>query len=287
LDTVKAFTSLALITLVSYPASRLLCAVPNTAASLGCFDRIQQFLLTAEEEIRTQEDNRIFHEPANGSHVAQSFGNVGPAVRANQEEIMVSIGNGDISPASKSDVVLRNMDLSVLRGSIVMVTGPIGSGKSTLLKAILGEAVFSSGTIKVNDGPIGYCAQTPWITHGSIRKNICGTDDKTNIDEAWYENCIESCDFRTDLSAMPEGDKTIVGSRGETLSGGQKHRIALARALYHKPKLFLLDNILDAIDPTTDDWIMRKVFGEQGLFKQHGFTVLLTTHTRRFFFKDI
>jgi ATP-binding cassette subfamily C (CFTR/MRP) protein 1 len=278
LDTVKAFTSLALITLVSYPASRLLCAVPNTAASLGCFDRIQQFLLTAEEGICSQEDNHNSHQTSNSARNIHSNINT----ISSSEEIMASIKNGEIAPTPDSNIVLHNLNLAVPSGSIVMITGPVGSGKSTLLKALLGEAACSSGDITVIDCPIGYCAQTPWIIHGSIRNNICGPIDTASIDEAWYQNCIDSCDLRTDLLAMPTGDQTIVGSRGETLSGGQKHRIALARALYQKPKLFFLDNVLDAVDPTTDDWIMRKLFGEEGLFKQHGFTVVLTTHAGRY-----
>jgi ATP-binding cassette subfamily C (CFTR/MRP) protein 1 len=278
LDTVKTFTSLALIALVSHPASRLLCAIPNVASSLGCFQRIQEFLLAHSP---TKEN----HKETNLSEIAKSGSSNGRVIERPTNGVLVSnlpavdivvMKQAVISPSSDSPIVLHGVNLCVARGAIVMVTGPVASGKSTLLKSLLGETKCHSGSIFIAPGPIGYCSQTPWIIHGTIKDVICGS--QCSIDEEWYRNVFEACDLNSDMLALPDGDRTIVASRGSTLSGGQKHRLALARALYNRPNLFVLDDVLNALDKITEDLIFDRLFGRTGLFRKMGSTVVLATH---------
>jgi ATP-binding cassette, subfamily C (CFTR/MRP), member 1 len=271
LDTNKAFTSLALISLVAYPASRLLSAVPNTAASLGCFDRIQEFLVTDEASLD------LLDAPLqNGNMAADSYRDEDQI----DETFIVDVRHADISMSEGSSPVLIDINVSLHYGMVVGVTGPVGSGKTSLLKLILGEALCTKGEVLVQSQTIAYCSQTPWITQGTIKEVITG--DATDYDALWYEMAIDTCSLKTDLALLSTGDETVIGSRGIKLSGGQKQRIALARALYARPQLFILDDIFSSLDPETQSTIWARLFGDGGLFKKLGATVLVVTHSSKF-----
>jgi ATP-binding cassette subfamily C (CFTR/MRP) protein 1 len=268
LDTNKAFTSLALISLVAYPASRLLSAVPNTAASLGCFDRIQEFLLTNQASL-DQSDAPL----QNGNMQADNYRDVDQT----NEAFIVDVRHADISVSEGNTPVLFDVNISLNYGVVVGVTGPVGSGKTLLLKFILGEALCTKGEVLVQSRTIGYCSQTPWITHGTIKDVITG--DATEYDALWYEMVLDACSLKTDLVLLPTGEDTVIGSRGIKLSGGQKQRIALARSLYARPQLFILDDTFSSLDPKTQSTIWARLFGDGGLFKKLGATVLVVTHS--------
>jgi ATP-binding cassette subfamily C (CFTR/MRP) protein 1 len=277
LDTVKAFTSLALIALVSHPASRFLCAVPNVASSLGCFQRIQDFLLIhspiCEEKVRP--NNLVPSSPRseNGRLMDRSGS---ASLNSSLPEVgAVIMEQAVISPSRDTPIVLRGVNLYIPKGAIVMLTGPVASGKSVLLRSILGETTCHEGSIFVTPGPIGYCSQTPWIIHGNIKDIICGK--QYPVDEEWYRDVVEACDLRSDLLSLSDGDRTVIASRGSNLSGGQKHRLALARALYNRPGIFVLDDVLSALDKSTEDLVFDRLFGKTGLFRKMGSTVVLAT----------
>jgi ATP-binding cassette subfamily C (CFTR/MRP) protein 1 len=284
LDTVKAFTSLALIALVSHPASRLLCAVPNVASSLGCFQRIQEFLLAHNpvDQINWKSDlpTTTHQSFSNGGRTRKPTDRLLSPTTLEADAIVIK--NADISPSPTSQVVLREVNLYIPRGEITMVTGPVASGKSLLLKSILGEAECKSGSIQVNVGSIGYCSQNPWIIYGTIKDIICGTSESTLVDEEWYEAAVEACDLKSDILALPDRDRTVVGSRGSTLSGGQKQRLAIARALYNRPQLFVLDDVLSALDKITENLVFDRLFGTNGLIKKMGSAVILATQNGQY-----
>jgi ATP-binding cassette subfamily C (CFTR/MRP) protein 1 len=288
LDTVKAFTSLALIALVSHPASRLLCAVPNVASSLGCFLRIQEFLLahSPTDQMNWGHDlpKAIQSTIPNSERTGQSANEILSSTVFESDAIVIK--NADISPFLDSPVVLQGVNLKIPKATITMVTGPVASGKSVLLKSIIGEADCRSGDIRVTAGSIGYCSQTPWIIHGTIKDIICCSSESTFIDEEWYEAVIEACDLNSDILALPDGDRTVVGSRGSTLSGGQKQRVAVARALYSRPHLFVLDDILSALDKATENSVFDRLFGANGLLKKMGSTVILATQNSEYWLCD-
>lgn len=256
----QAFTSLALVTLVSNPASYLLSAFPNLAQSVGCFDRCQNFLL-ADPRV----DERLSLED-----------------RGNEDNLAVVIEQANIRPAPSAEIVLSGIDLAIKKNSIVMIVGPVGVGKSTLLKAILGEIPCDKGTISVASRSMAYCSQTPWLLNGTVQQAVCGINSKESLDTAWYNTVVESCALTFDISKFPEGNQTVIGSRGIILSGGQKHRVALARALYSRSEIFLLDDILSALDKRTERIIMERLLGSKGLFKKLGSTVILVTHAEQY-----
>lgn len=293
LDTKKAFTSLGLITLVSYPASRILSAVPNTAASLGGFGRIQTFLLaTSRSDERLSEPSTDFHSRRNSGFVLGQ--STVPEVQLTARVLesgneAIHIKNATMRPARDANIVLHEVNLIIEKGSTIMITGAVGTGKSTLLKAILGEITCDCGTVSVSTKHMAYCSQTAWLPNGTIRSAICGFADDcdSSIDESWYNMVIEACALDYDISNLPNGEKTPIGSRGIMLSGGQKQRIALARALYCRPEIFILDDVLSALDKKTEKKILESLFGSAGLFQKLNSTVVLVTHASESLFSKL
>ncbi|XP_020607729.1 multidrug resistance-associated protein 4-like, partial [Orbicella faveolata] len=144
----------------------------------------------------------------------------------------------------QDEFILQDIEFSTAPQSLTVITGPVGSGKSTLLSAIAGEISEVSGTITFQ-GSFVYVPQTAWIFSGTIRENILFGQP---YDETKYTSVIEACALKEDIQRFPDYDKTVVGERGEVLSGGQKARVSLARAVYADVDLYLLDDPLSAVD---------------------------------------
>lgn len=160
-----------------------------------------------------------------------------------------------------------------------MIVGSAGSGKSTLLRSIAGETTLFTGSFKPPSSSMAFCSQSVWLRNASIRDNIIGED---SFEDSWYNLVVWSCALLEDLAAMMKGDKTKIGSKGISLSGGQKNRIALARALYSRKPVFLIDDMIAGLDNTTERLVFDRVFGTNGLLRKMGVTVLLATHATHF-----
>jgi len=156
---------------------------------------------------------------------------------------------------------LQEIDVSLDQPSLTMVVGPIGAGKSALVNAIIEEMPCILGELKVS-GSIGYAPQVPWIFNASLRENILFN---RKFDENWYNLVIEACCLRTDLKLLPQQDLTMIGERGVNLSGGQKARVALARACYGRPNILIADSPLAAVDSKVAKAMFNGVFGSASL----------------------
>uniref|UniRef100_A0A671US85 Multidrug resistance-associated protein 4-like n=1 Tax=Sparus aurata TaxID=8175 RepID=A0A671US85_SPAAU len=139
---------------------------------------------------------------------------------------------------------LQNISLSLNSNQLVAVIGPVGAGKSSLLSSILGELPDEKGVLKVK-GQLTYAAQQPWVFPGTIRSNILFGKE---LNPQKYERVIKACALKRDMELLPDGDLTLIGDRGATLSGGQKARVNLARAVYQDADIYLLDDPLSAVD---------------------------------------
>ncbi|XP_072539979.1 ATP-binding cassette sub-family C member 4 isoform X2 [Salminus brasiliensis] len=139
---------------------------------------------------------------------------------------------------------LQNVSFTLKSGMLLAVIGPVGAGKSSLLSTILGELPQDKGVIKVR-GELTYASQQPWVFPGTIRSNILFGRE---LQPQRYEKVLRACALKRDMELLPEGDLTIIGDRGATLSGGQKARINLARAVYQDADIYLLDDPLSAVD---------------------------------------
>ncbi|KAG8887722.1 hypothetical protein FRB98_009106 [Tulasnella sp. 332] len=168
-------------------------------------------------------------------------------------------------------------DLIFEMGKLNLIIGSTGSGKTSLLMALLGEMHFTKGGTDSfyhlpREVGVAFCAQEPWIQSASFKENILFG---ATLNDTRYKKVLSQCALEDDLSLFAAGDATEVGEKGLTLSGGQKARLALARALYSYAQIVILDDILSALDVHTSRWIVDKCLCGDLL---QGRTVLLVTH---------
>ncbi|GAA5842760.1 hypothetical protein JCM9279_003979 [Rhodotorula babjevae] len=169
----------------------------------------------------------------------------------------------------------KGSGLSIPRGQTTLVAGDVGSGKSALLLALLGELHVVQGNVEVlarGRVKMSYAAQSPWLQDTSVRNNILFGEE---YDEERYNETIFACSLEDDLEALPEGDETRVGEQGLSMSGGQKQRIALARAVYARSEIVLLDDVLSALDSNMVAHVVDHCLNGPLL---EGRTVVLVTH---------
>ncbi|MFZ9291242.1 MAG: ABC transporter ATP-binding protein, partial [Ilumatobacteraceae bacterium] len=179
---------------------------------------------------------------------------------------------------------LEAVDIEVRAGETVGFIGPSGAGKSTLVDVILGLLPPDSGAVLV-DGrdlhaerlawheTIGYVPQAIYLTDDTIRRNVAfGLADK-RIDDAAVERALRSAQLWDFVASLPKGIHTIVGERGIRLSGGQRQRVGIARALYHDPKVLVLDEATSNLDTETETEVMSSIRALHGAK-----TILIVAH---------
>ncbi|XP_058478651.1 ATP-binding cassette sub-family C member 4-like [Solea solea] len=165
---------------------------------------------------------------------------------------------------------LQNVSFTLDSNKLLAVIGQVGAGKSSLLSAILRELPVENGLIKVS-GNLTYTAQQPWVFPGTIRGNILFGKE---LNPQKYELVLKACALKRDLELFPDGDLTLIGDRGVNLSGGQKARVNLARAVYQDADLYLLDDPLSAVDAEVGRHLFEQCIC--GLLKNK--TRILVTH---------
>lgn len=267
LDITVLFTSLAILQIFMTRLETFLRYMPRIASAFGCLRRIEIFLL-----LETKRDNRLVSDAAStkldGSESHKLH-------QIESKDTVISIHDLSVGWTAETAIV-QGVNLDIPGGSMTMIVGPVGSGKSTLIQALLGETVTQKGQLSVTStDSIAFCAQTPWLINRSIQQNILGT---SIFDGPWYLEVLRACALLEDLKLYPAGDRTLIGSKGMTLSGGQKQRIALARAVYSKKPIILLDDVFSGLDPVTEELIFRSLLGSNGILRNSSQTVVLATH---------
>ncbi|KAG8518496.1 Multidrug resistance-associated protein 1, partial [Galemys pyrenaicus] len=162
--------------------------------------------------------------------------------------------------------------IQIPEGALVAIVGQVGSGKSSVLSAILGEMEKLSGAVQ-RKGSVAYVSQQAWIQNCILQENILFG---SVMQKEFYERVLEACALLCDLEQLPNGDQTEIGERGVNISGGQKHRVSLARAVYSGADIYLLDDPLSAVDVHVGKHLFEKVIGSSGLLKNK--TRILVTH---------
>lgn len=215
--TVSLYTAVRLTVTLFFPS-----AIEKLFESRVSIRRIQEFLLL--DEI-TKTSNALSKEE--------------------KQEIGVELSDLTCYWDKKLDApTLQSISLSLGSNQLLAVIGPVGAGKSSLLSSILGELPSEKGVLRVK-GQLTYAAQQPWVFPGTIRNNILFGKD---LETQKYERVIKACALKRDMELLPDGDQTMIGDRGATLSGGQKARVNLARAVYQEADIYLLDDPLSAVD---------------------------------------
>uniref|UniRef100_A0A8K9UYB0 ABC-type glutathione-S-conjugate transporter n=1 Tax=Oncorhynchus mykiss TaxID=8022 RepID=A0A8K9UYB0_ONCMY len=244
LDAQKVFVSMALIHILKTPLSQLPFAMSTTMQAVVSLRRLGKFL--CQDELKPDDVDREPYSPV--------------------------IDSGTFGWSKEGPPCLMRINVRVKKGSLVAVVGHVGSGKSSLLSAMLGETEKRSGHVSVK-GSVAYVPQQAWIQNATLKDNIVFGQERK---ESWYHRVVEACALLPDLEILPAGDGTEIGEKGLNLSGGQKQRVSLARAVYRKADVYLLDDPLSAVDAHVGQHIFERVFGSEGLLKDQ--TRVLVTH---------
>ncbi|XP_036222275.2 multidrug resistance-associated protein 1 isoform X6 [Bactrocera oleae] len=246
LDATKIFVSLSLFNILRFPLIMLPMLITNMVQTQVSVKRINKFMNSEELD-----PNSVQHDPKEAEPMIIRKG-------------AFSWGDGEQT--------LKNIDLTVKKGTLCAVVGTVGSGKSSLIQALLGEMDKLSGRVNTV-GSIAYVPQQAWIQNATLRDNILfGLE----YDRKRYNRVIDACALRSDIDMLSAGDQTEIGEKGINLSGGQKQRVSLARAVYSNADLYLLDDPLSAVDSHVGKHIFEEVIGPNGLLAKK--TRVLVTH---------
>lgn len=241
------FPALALFNLLSFPLSVVPMVITNIVEAQVALSRLTKFLTSSE----IQSDAVI------------------KAPRANRlGDVAVSVKNGTfLWSKNKNDdnykVALSQINFVSRKGNLDCIVGKVGSGKSSLIQAFLGDLYKLDGDVRLH-GKVAYVSQVPWIVNGTVKENILFGH---KYDAEFYHHVLKACALTVDLSILPKGDKTEVGEKGISLSGGQKARLSLARAVYARADVYLLDDPLSAVDEHVGRHLIDHVIGPLGLLK--------------------
>ncbi|KAJ6584918.1 multidrug resistance-associated ABC transporter [Mycena capillaripes] len=236
--------------------------ITETIQGKVSLDRIDDFLRTTElldsytledSLARVEEDNKIGFRDADFAWSSE----------ANDTSYKLRI---------RSEVIFQP-------GVVNLIVGPTGVGKTAVLLALLGEMHFVPAGPNAwfnlpRHGGVAYASQLPWVENATIKQNIV-FDASVPFDESRYRKVLYACALYPDLELFEAGDETEVGERGLTLSGGQKARVSLARAIYSTASTILLDDVLSSLDIHTAKWIVQNCLSSDLV---QGRTVILVTH---------
>ncbi|PIA13267.1 P-loop containing nucleoside triphosphate hydrolase protein, partial [Coemansia reversa NRRL 1564] len=191
------------------------------------------------------------------------------------EDVMLLVKDGTFKWLLADVPSLRNINIQCKRNELVAVVGRVASGKSSLVSAILGDMIKCSGSVSIY-GNVAYVPQQPWILNATLRENILFGNE---YDQEFYKQVIDACALQQDVDALPAGNLTEIGDRGITLSGGQKMRVSLARAVYSRANIYFFDDPLAAVDAHVGKHIFTHVLGPQGILRSHA-RILITNDTQ-------
>ncbi|PCH44281.1 multidrug resistance-associated ABC transporter [Wolfiporia cocos MD-104 SS10] len=240
----RIFPSISLFMLLNFPLAMFAQVTSNIIEALVSVKRLSDFL--AADELQPDACERI--------EVPSSKLEIGDEV--------VSISHGEFYWSKDSpSPTLEDINLTVRKGELFGVLGRVGAGKTSLISAITGEMLRTEGEVKLY-GSVSYAPQNPWIMSATIKDNILFSHA---YDEEFYNIVLDACALRQDLALLPNGDLTEVGEKGITLSGGQRARVALARAVYARADLVILDDILAAVDSHVARHVFDHVLGPHGI----------------------
>ncbi|KAL5574463.1 hypothetical protein UlMin_016162 [Ulmus minor] len=264
LDAAMVFTCLALFNTLISPLNSFPWVINGIIDTIISTRRLSRFLSCSDSKFRAEDTTGVSSYFLSNDQSEFSIEDM--AVILHDACCAWSIGDKE-----ECNLVLNHVNLGLPSGSFIAVIGEVGSGKSSFLNSILGETQLVHGSIH-SSGSIAYVPQVPWILSGTVRDNILFGRD---FDRKRYSDTLWACTLDVDISLMVGGDMAYIGEKGVNLSGGQRARLALARAIYHGSDIIMLDDVLSAVDAQVARWILYNcIMGP--LMKQQ--TRILCTH---------
>ncbi|KAL9625274.1 MAG: hypothetical protein Q9160_000676 [Pyrenula sp. 1 TL-2023] len=274
LDTQRVFASLAIMKFFTQPMLMVLQFWTIFISGLACFYRIQTFMQRQD----FAEKRTLGTSASERDDKCVKPGTTSDSAGADPSFQSISVKSASFGYNAEG-AILQDVTLDFEKGKLTMIVGRVGSGKSTLLHSLLGETQITKGSLYLPSPNVAFCAQTPWLQNKTIRDNIIGISE---YDERWYHRVVSSCSLEEDIVELANGDATNVGSRGVALSGGQKNRLSLARAVYSRRPILILDDILSGLDRRTEHSVFTQTFGKHGLLRDQNTTIILVTHSKRY-----
>ncbi|OLY81580.1 Metal resistance protein YCF1 [Smittium mucronatum] len=269
------FASISLFTLLRFPLLVFPRAIYLVVGFTAGISRISKYLNSEE----------ISHDSIQNAEISQ---NINPICERPNEglggvefannDIALNVNDASFSWGLPSSVpTLSNIDLSIRNNELFAVIGGVGSGKTSFLMSLLGETYKLKGYVTIK-GKISYTPQKPWLLNSSILENITFGN---KYDPEFLDEVLFSCGLKHDIKNLPNGISTVVGENGAKLSGGQRARVSIARALYSRSQIYLFDDPFAAIDSHITSHLFKHVFGRNGILKNK--TRIITTSSIPFF----
>ncbi|KAF2740400.1 hypothetical protein EJ04DRAFT_507933 [Polyplosphaeria fusca] len=285
LNPAPVFSSLALFNSLRLPLNFLPLVISQVIDANASLQRIQEFLLAeeAQEEVNWDFDNKdavvlndasftwertTTQDPDDTSAMGPGKGPGPRGKKGKGEKPKKKDKKANVpteKPTSSTDrpetaesaeqkppFEIKDLNLSIGRRELIAVIGGVGSGKSSLLASLAGDMRKTNGEVMIGASR-AFCPQYAWIQNATVKENIVfGREFK----RSWYDKVVDACALRPDLEMLPNGDKTEIGERGITVSGGQKQRLNIARAIYFDADIVLMDDPLSAVDAHVGRHIM-------------------------------
>jgi len=269
LDTTTALTALVLFELIKMPLLMIPLFLNLGIECSVALERIRNFLmapnferpkrLTNEGDSTSSNDDRAIIDIKGATfsyqritHKKKQSTQLNQLDKSEQEVLLVKdnaqYGSTDLnSEQFEKTLTLRNINFQCYAGEFVAIVGEVGSGKTSLLKAILGEMQKVSGELRV-EGSVAYFGQDPFIMNDTVKGNILFGKSNEKVDDDLYRLAVRSACLEHDFEMLSDGDQTEIGEKGINVSGGQKARFAIGRAVYRDADISLLDDCLSAVD---------------------------------------
>ncbi|KAK8149661.1 hypothetical protein G3M48_006089 [Beauveria asiatica] len=244
------------------PLANLLSSFPSFVSSLGIFERFENLLEQAKLHDKVVSHNR-------GRDTTPSENTHSVIKLSRTPENCITLRKACLSAEIGGEALLHDIDLAIKSGEVCVVSGKASSGKSPLLQALLGELSAVDGDVHIDVARFGDCYQSAWVFKGTVRDNIIGWT-MSDFDKTRYSTVIKACDLDKDLAQLSDGDMTVLSTKCDSLSSGQRHGVALAGALYAAPPVFLIDDIFASLDQMTRSYVWEQVFGPSGLARALG-----------------
>ena len=276
------FSSLALFNSIRIPLNMLPLVIGQVTDAVSSVGRIQDFLLAEDEKDEAiwdyENKNAVSMKhasftwekaPAREKDQAVDATKNATQIRADQkaakkakrtskkqskgvEEEKRTSKAADAAQPEDPIFTLNDVDFTLGRNELIAVIGGVGSGKTSLLAALAGDMRKTNGSMTLG-ATRAFCPQSAWIQNATLKENILFGK---NMKHRWYNEVIDACALRPDLEMLPGGDLTEIGEKGITVSGGQKQRLNIARAIYFDSDIILLDDPLSAVDAHVGRHIM-------------------------------
>lgn len=262
------FSSLALFNSLRMPLNLLPLVIGQVVDAWSSLGRIQDFLIAEDqnddfvwdmegkqavsmehadftwERTITQDPDKKTTPRSNKKQIKHARDAEKAAAKGTRAADITGDGDSSSTLTQVEPFRLHDLELSIGRNELIAVIGGVGSGKSSLLAALAGDMRRTHGSVTMG-ATRAFCPQYAWIQNTSVKENILFGKP---YDRKWYDAVIDACALRPDLEMLPNGDMTEIGERGITVSGGQKQRLNIARAIYFNSDIVLMDDPLSAVD---------------------------------------